>query len=66
MIKDDELHGNKENGLFPQQMLNVNDLTPRAFNPVGAHRALIDFTLSNARPFYSSMGNPLGVKGIKE
>ena len=25
--------------------------------------ALIDFTLSNARRFYSSMGNPLGVKG---
>ena len=26
--------------------------------------ALIDFTLSNARQFYSSMGNPLGVKGL--
>ena len=26
--------------------------------------ALIDFTLSNARRFYSSMGNPLGVKGL--
>ena len=25
--------------------------------------ALIDFTLSNARRFYSSMGNPLGWKG---
>ena len=28
-------------------------------------RALIDFTLSNARRFYSSMGNPLDGKGIK-
>ena len=26
--------------------------------------ALIDFTLSNARRFYSSVGNPLGVKGL--
>ena len=25
---------------------------------------LIDFTLSNARRFYSSMGNPTGVKGL--
>ena len=27
--------------------------------------ALIDFTLSNARRFYSSMGNPLGVRGLR-
>jgi len=27
--------------------------------------ALIDFTLSNARRFYLSMGNPLGWKGLK-
>ena len=26
--------------------------------------ALIDFTLSNARRFYSSMGSPSGVKGL--
>ena len=26
---------------------------------------LIDFNLSNARRFYSSMGNPLAVKGLK-
>ena len=26
---------------------------------------LIDFTLSNARQFYSSRGDPLGVKGLK-
>jgi len=36
-------------------------------NPLTAERALralIDFTLSNARRFYSSMGNPLDGKGI--
>ena len=26
--------------------------------------ALVDFILSNARRFYSSMGNPLGLKGL--
>ena len=25
---------------------------------------LIDFTLSNARRFYTSMGNPTGLKGL--
>ena len=37
------------------------------FNPLTAEwalRALTDFTLSNARLFYSSMGNPLAVKGL--
>ena len=36
-------------------------------NPLTAEwalRALIDFTLSNARRFYSSMGNPLAGKGL--
>jgi len=39
----------------------------RTFNPLTAEwalRALIDFTLSNARRFYSSMGNPLDGKGL--
>ena len=38
------------------------------FNPLTAEwalRALIDFTQSNARRFYSSMGNPLDGKGLK-
>ena len=38
------------------------------FNPLTAEwalRALIDFTLSNARRFYSSMGNPLDGKGLR-
>ena len=28
--------------------------------------ALIDFTLFNARRFYLSMGNPLGLKGLRK
>ena len=35
-----------------------------SFTPVGAHRAIIDLTLSNARRLYSTMENPLGVKGL--
>ena len=31
---------------------------------VGALMTLIDFTLSYTRRFYSSMGNPLAVKGL--
>ena len=31
---------------------------------VGMLRALTDFNLSNARRFYSSMGNPSAVKGL--
>ena len=34
-------------------------------NPFSAKDALIDFTLSNARRFYLSMGNPLALKGLK-
>ena len=33
------------------------------FPPISA--ALINFTLSNAKQFYSSMGNPLGSKGLR-
>ena len=33
---------------------------------VGVRRALIDFTLSNARRFYSSMGNPSARKGLED
>ena len=44
---------------------NVKNYVP--INPLTAEwalRALIDFTLSNARRFYSSMGNPLDGKGL--
>ena len=40
---------------------------PCSVNPLTAKwalRALIEFTLSNARRFYSSMGNPLDGKGL--
>ena len=34
-------------------------------NPFKPKSELIDFTLSNARRFYSSNGDPFGVKGLK-
>ena len=40
----------------------------KGLNPFPAEwvlRALIDFTLSNARRFYSSMGNPLDGRGLR-
>ena len=35
-------------------------------NPFTPKSDLIDFTLSNARRFYSSKGDPLGVKGLTD
>ena len=35
-----------------------------ALTAAGALRILIDFTLSNVRRFYSSVGNPMAVKGL--
>ena len=37
-----------------------------SFNPFNAKDVLIEFTLSNARRFYSSKGNPLALKGFKK
>ena len=34
-------------------------------NPFTPKSDFIDFTLSNARRFYLSKGDPLGVKGLK-
>ena len=48
--------------------LNRNLWLLRRFNPFPSKwvlRALIDFTLSNARRFYSSMGNLLDRKGLR-
>ena len=42
-----------------EQGSSVNPLTAE-----WALRALIDFALSNARRFYSPMGNPLAGKGL--
>ena len=36
-----------------------------ALTAVGTLMTLIDFTVSNVRRFYSSIGNPLAVKGLK-
>ena len=36
------------------------------FTPVGTHRALLDFTLSNARRFYSSMREPLKSEKVND
>ena len=36
-----------------------------ALTAAGVLRILTDFTLSNARRFYSSVGNPLAVKGLR-
>ena len=38
--------------------------TVNALTAVGALMTPTDFTLSNARRFYSSMGNPSAVKGL--
>ena len=48
-------------------LLHVRHFSFSAFNPFPSKRvlrALIDFTLSNARRFYSSMGNLLDRKGL--
>ena len=49
--------------IFPP-LLGRPRLLPRPVNPFTLKSDLIDFTLSNARRFYSSKGDPLGVKGL--
>ena len=53
-------HGPKTLDLKTFYSVPINALTA-----IGALRALIDFAVSNARRFYSSMRNPLAVKGLK-
>ena len=44
----------------------VKKLSPlNSLNPFTPKSDLIDFTLSDARRFYLSKGDPLGVKGLK-
>ena len=45
-------------------MVKISIYTWLHFNPFTPNSASIDFTLSNARLFYSSRGHPLGVKGL--
>ena len=50
----------------PTMLKDVESVWP-GLNPLTAEwalRALINFTLSNAKRFYSSMGNPLDGKGL--
>ena len=48
-----------------KRTLNVDiTQTVNALTTVGALMTLTDFILSNARRFYSSMGNPLAVQGL--
>ena len=49
-------------------MTNPSRIPGEVLTPFSSHEcqlALIDFTLSNARRFYSSMGNPLELKGLR-
>ena len=53
--------------LYFRFLTSKANASSRRVNPltaVWALRALIEFTLSNARRFYSSMGNPLAGKGL--
>ena len=57
---------NKRNELVTS-CRHANKFLLKNFNPLTAEwvlRALIDFTMSNARRFYSSMGKPLDGKGL--
>ena len=44
----------------------ISSVTVNPLTAEQALRALIDFTLSNARRFYSSKGNPLDGKGLRK
>ena len=56
-----------ENYVFVADWLKTKGLHKlcSVFNPFTPKSDLIDFTLSNARRFYLSKGDPLGVKGLK-
>ena len=47
-----------------RETLKIDHFSVNALTAVGAFMTPIDFTLSNARRFNSSMGNPLAVKGL--
>ena len=46
-------------------IVQTHSRRPNNINPFTPKSALIDFTLFNTRRFYLSMGDPLGVKGLK-
>ena len=58
---------NSKHGVDALSLVNEIQSNTVTFNPFPSKwvlRALIDFTLSNARRFYSSMGNLLDRKGL--
>ena len=59
--KEIKMHLNCRND---SSLLQMKCTAVNALTAVGALRALIDFTLSNARRFYSSMEITLAVKGL--
>ena len=52
--------------LLSQMTVHPLRNTINALTAVGALMKFIDFTLSNAGRFYSSIGNPLAVKGLSD
>ena len=59
VVLQETLNGCEELWLLLVSSLGIS------FNPFTPKSDLIDFTLSNARRFYSSKGDSLGVKGLK-
>ena len=53
-------HPKTQVSLHPNLPITAHSL----LNPLTAKDVLIDFTLSNARRFYSSKGDPSGTKGL--
>ena len=64
LIKCQISHRPQYLSLMSYQPANFDIYTAAELNPFSAKAVLIDFTLSNARRFYSSKGNPLAVKGL--
>ena len=61
MLASDRFHGEISSLVF----VSLVKTRLNALTAVGALMTLIDFTLSNARRFYSSMGNPSAVKRLR-
>ena len=50
----------------PNAQFGIIKKKPDILNPLHPNNALIDFTLSNARRFYSTKGYPKGLKGLSK
>ena len=56
---------NNNNNNNNNNLYSCPEITQYRLSPFSAKDVLIDFTLSNARLFYSSKGNPLGTERVK-